>query len=292
MKGTTKDGLERRLIDVERRGEPVESSVERQRLWRVVSVDNGTLTAKQVYDASENMIDISSVAGVAYDADNAPVADDLGTLLRLGDGSLFFFSRPGLTATVYVPANVRIIQEVGASNDLVLEHTYNGSFSVTTETFYAWKFDNEIGLGGNDLVIWGFFGFAKGAYIGGGTIGNGGGHFKVYLISEDFTLGTLDKATLLTLDTILIEQFGVEVLLSGTDTGPSASWNPARYGIVASTAPYVTTGKSVFGLACLSNGLTIGGGAPQAGDVKWLKALQAQVVTPRCAVIANSETSR
>ena len=101
MKGTTKDGLERRLIDVERRGEPAESGVERQRLWRVVSVDNGTLTAKQVYDASENMIDISSVAGVAYDADNAPMADDLGTLVRLGDGSLFF-NRGGGTPPVYL----------------------------------------------------------------------------------------------------------------------------------------------------------------------------------------------
>ena len=69
-------------------------------LWKVVSVDNGTCTVKAVYDSSENVIDATARAGIHYDAGNAPSADDLGTILRLGDGSLFFFSRGAAAGVV------------------------------------------------------------------------------------------------------------------------------------------------------------------------------------------------
>jgi len=62
-------------------------------LFRVTAVDTeaGTCTVQRPYDL-ESLAEGTEITGVLYDPDNEPAVDDLGVLMRLANGALFFFA--------------------------------------------------------------------------------------------------------------------------------------------------------------------------------------------------------
>ncbi len=61
--------------------------------WKVTAVDTGagTCTASPLYDVSTTRSNVS-VSGIYYDTNNVPSVDDIGILVRMGDGNILFFS--------------------------------------------------------------------------------------------------------------------------------------------------------------------------------------------------------
>ena len=70
-----------------------------QSLFEVTAVQTGaeTVTLKRVQDTDDNLNDRSETLDVAYDPENEPAVEDRGMIIRLGDGTRFFFKRRGLT---------------------------------------------------------------------------------------------------------------------------------------------------------------------------------------------------
>lgn len=64
-------------------------------LWEVTAVDTGdeVVTLKRVQDTDDNLNDPSETEDVAYDLDDVPAVGNRGLIIRLGDGTRFFFRR-------------------------------------------------------------------------------------------------------------------------------------------------------------------------------------------------------
>ncbi len=88
-------------------GTPVSEPVQQRRraggyrmesLWEVTEVQTTekTVTLKRVQDTDDNLNDRSETLEVAYDPDNVPAVEDRGMIIRLGDGTRFFFKRAAL----------------------------------------------------------------------------------------------------------------------------------------------------------------------------------------------------
>lgn len=66
----------------------------RSTLWEIVSVQTGTetCTIKRVENQDGDLVEASEKTDILYDTDNVPAPGDRGLLIRLAEGSLFFFS--------------------------------------------------------------------------------------------------------------------------------------------------------------------------------------------------------
>lgn len=67
----------------------------RMTLWEVTAVQTGpgTVTIKRASNIAFDLNDLSEKTDILYDPDKTPSVGDTGLLIRLGNGSLFFFSR-------------------------------------------------------------------------------------------------------------------------------------------------------------------------------------------------------
>ena len=103
----------RRIADGIRKIERIpggEQNLQRQRhgglgrstLWEVTAVQTGpgTVTIKRVSNIDFDLNDLSEKEDIFYDPGNEPSSGDRGLLIRLGEGSLFFFRRvPAINRT-------------------------------------------------------------------------------------------------------------------------------------------------------------------------------------------------
>lgn len=126
--------------EVENRPYP-EKSLQRRRagglgrstLWEVTAIQTGpkTVTIRRVENQDGDLIAPSEKINILYDPDNVPAVEDRGLLIRLGNGSLFFFRRE---------ADVSQIHRVTwAGWSQVREATPDGTFEVNqaaTTSFY------------------------------------------------------------------------------------------------------------------------------------------------------------
>jgi hypothetical protein len=66
-----------------------------QSLFEVTAVQTGeeTVTLKRVQDTDDNLNDRSESIDIAYDPNNVPAVGDRGLVIRLGNGTRFFFKR-------------------------------------------------------------------------------------------------------------------------------------------------------------------------------------------------------
>lgn len=74
----------------------------RSTLWEVTAVQTGpgTVTIKRVSNIAFDLNDLSEKTDILYDPDNEPSVGDRGLLIRLGQGTLFFFRRVGASSAV------------------------------------------------------------------------------------------------------------------------------------------------------------------------------------------------
>lgn len=133
-------------------------------------------------------------------ANGADVADgDVGVLTLDSSGQYIFFLKEGDTVanTVYTPNNVRLIQEVGAPDEVELRLAYNGSWSVSKDGLLVWKFDSTLSVGASDRVlIWTERIHHWVKYNGTSKMQQIQVNCYLYAILENFTLNTLTRAQL------------------------------------------------------------------------------------------------
>ena len=118
-------------------------------LFEVTAVQAGdeTVTLKRVQDTDDNLNERSETLEVAYDPDNEPEVGDRGLIIRLGDGTRFFFKRGASLARRYATEAAEIdVQNPDASpvdypTGLRLDTDISDN---TVKWVTAWKFASPL----------------------------------------------------------------------------------------------------------------------------------------------------
>ena len=101
-------------------------------LWEVtvVNTTDKVVTLKRVQDTDDNLNDRSETIDVAYDPDNEPAVGDRGLIIRLGDGTRFFFKRG-------VGQNIIFINEWAEvrSDSPTTRYSYSGDGSQSVRAY-------------------------------------------------------------------------------------------------------------------------------------------------------------
>lgn len=302
VKREAMDALIRRVAALEGREWPDSQAETWQHVWEVTGVDNGTCTVRCRYD-NDNLIETAELTGVVYDADNAPAVGDIGLLVRLGSGALFFFSKPR-KVLVYTPKYARCLQEHGSASYVLYEQEYSsGSWSTIKDTLGVWKFEVPILLceGERGLVTfedeyWSQIMFDRSTGEGTARDIRAAGKFCVLL--EDFNINTITRAGLEAL-TSADSQYLWWASSGATPTTDLDAWwkglgvgDPsANYNVWHA---YSETYDKVYGAALFSNdGWNTYVGTPDETAIRRLMLagdpLEAVV---RASVLAGSDTER
>lgn len=122
----------------------------RSTLWEVTAVQTGpeTVTIKRVANIDFDLNDPSEKTDILYDPDNAPSVGDRGLLIRLGNGSLFFF-KPAVKIRSY--ANEAAVVKDTAP-DTTFDYNADGHtiyFSPTLDQRLVYKFPKPILMAGS-----------------------------------------------------------------------------------------------------------------------------------------------
>lgn len=173
-----------------------------QGVYEVQSVDTGAETC-----TVERYITSGSTGSATwtcnYDTSNEPSEGDLGTVLRQGNGSLFFFSKTG-GCSLLTPENSRLIQEVGSQSNVAFKETYDSgssTWSTDYDALMAWKFNSTVSVGASQqITAWWHTDHAWNLIVRGSEgstyLKQVGATFVLKVITEDFTLATIDRSGL------------------------------------------------------------------------------------------------
>ncbi len=119
-------------------------------LFEVISVDspNVTVDLKRVQDTDDNLNDRSETEDIAYDPDDAPVVGDRGLVVRLGDGTRFFFKRRAALNRVFMQSAAYVKSDLPTQTfgypDTAVCKRFN---TPSTESWIAiFKFQNVLPL--------------------------------------------------------------------------------------------------------------------------------------------------
>jgi hypothetical protein len=183
----------------------------RSTLWEVISVETGTLTCtiQRVENQAGDLVAESEKADVLYDTDEQPAPGDRGLLIRLAEGSLFFFRRGAALERVFIEscAFVKLTDPTntfGYPNGAEVRYMPI-SFGLTDQWIGIFKFKSVIPLvdprplSGRKIMLFpqfapGGVGLNAGAWeiASGSGIGSG---FDVQvtpvLINQDFDISTV-----------------------------------------------------------------------------------------------------
>ncbi len=241
----------KRIADVVREVERIpegEQDLQRRRsgglgrstLWEVTAVQTGpgTVTIKRVSNIAFDLNDPSEKIDILYDPDNEPSVGDRGLLIRLGEGSLFFFKRAALnriniTSSCYVDDANPDTGGLGYPNSPIAYKIHTG-FAAATIWRAVFKFERRCPLLSplpDDIDVKLFLPVNSGLGVesfhpnAGDTVDVVG---VVAGITEDFDPSTLTHNQLIALGTGGGTIFPLLYYRSAASFTSHALWNPDR----------------------------------------------------------------
>ncbi len=197
-----------------------------QSLFEVTAVQTGaeTVTLKRVQDTDDNLNDRSETLDVAYDPNNEPAVGDRGLIIRLGNGTRFFFRRAAEAVTRYYIAEHAYVKDDDVNTNFGYPTNANVFYEVNgAEWVSIFKFDKQVDIEPTDFERYQVVFASLYNGIQYHSTGNVAYSIRLKAIKEDFDASAITWTTWSGLSTIAVAQITGENMKTGAADGEQ--WN-------------------------------------------------------------------